>query len=230
MSSFALTFIETHHLEDDDVLDELEEEIAKCTSLFERLVVSVTDRELLQSQLITQLGGVYNTGISEQLQALPSWDLKNFMTWYLKWLFVEEEEGDDAEEGEDAGGGKTGGGVGEFGEDGGGKAGGGAGDWSGVSWKTKPLAVEEGVTWKCLKCRIVNKWDCAACIGCDSPAPHADTLPKATPVPAVSSAGGITASGFTFGFGVGEQVESIPMEQMAWFQKSQKSLAYLRQV
>ena len=68
-----------------------------------------------------------------------------FAEWYINFIFKGEEEEEDEEEREF----KTTGGL------------------------TNQLAPEEGVSWRCPGCRVVNVWASRRCIACEDIAPHA---------------------------------------------------------
>jgi len=161
---------------DEDMIEDVQEEMANAAKAWGATPGS-ENKVAFYSALLAALGSTYEESLAEELLSLEEGSQSAFTEWYIKWLFKEEEGEDDAS-GDDEGAAPAEG-----------------GNWSQVSWKVKPVsAPEEGVSWQCTRCRIINEWKVAKCMGCDDTAPHADTLPAPTtaaavPVPPQSGSG-----------------------------------------
>ena len=123
-----------------------------------------------------------------------------FVDWYIRWLFggmadTGDDDGLEVDRSEEDSSGE-------------GKALKGGGSWSSVRWAVAPTASEgfEGVSWKCVRCRVLNEWSVRRCIACDAESDH---LGADTSTSAAGGSGsftfGISGSGFVFGGAVGDK-------------------------
>ena len=160
---------------DDDMVEDVQEEMANAAKAWGSTPASV-DKVVFYSALLAALGSTYEESLADELLSLEEGSQSAFTEWYIKWLFKEEGEGDVSGDDEAAAPAE-------------------GGNWSQVSWKVKPVSAPEvGVSWQCTRCRIVNDWKVAKCMGCDDTAPHAESLPAPTtgaavPVPPQSGSG-----------------------------------------
>ena len=182
---------------DEDLEEDVQEEVDNAIRAWNKVVGGggpVGD-EAFFAALLGELGTAGDDAVSSELLALEKGSQTAFVEWYIKWLFHEEDVADDEDdETEQRAAAGEGGRV--------------EANWSQVKWSVQPVAKpEEGVSWKCMTCKIINKWADSKCQGCDENAPHAAELPSAS----VSSAkpgfafggaapasGTISSAGFTF--------------------------------
>jgi hypothetical protein len=129
-----------------------------------------------------------------------------FVDWYMRWVFVDGDNGEDDGAGDRetfepvAGASSSGSSTLGFGTSG--------RDWSSVRWAVQPCAATsvEGETWKCGHCRVVNPWVERRCIACEARSEHLGSEEQVQPPlsslsggPSSSVIGGISSVGFTFG-------------------------------